>query len=114
VAISIHWHQNSTGTTVPTFKLALVPFLTTGTRIESAPRCHGVKIILGTGALFSQFWHRCQISPWHQCPLQHMLAQVPNFTVDGAAAFFGTLVPQVVPTPGYSPAALYIMPTTVR
>ena len=55
------WHQWHTFT-----KLAPVPFLTTDTRIKSAPRCHGAKIFIGTGTLFSQCWHWCQISYWHR------------------------------------------------
>ena len=100
--------KTQTGNTVPTFKMAPETFSTTGTRLEAKAHHHGAKIFIGNGALFSQCWHRCLISHWHRCPLRHVLAPVPNFTLapwhHGATAFFGTLVPQVVPTPTHDSA----------
>ena len=63
----------------------------------------GAKLHIGTGAILSKCWHRCQIVHWLRCHHKQARALVPNYTLapwhNGATAFFGTLVPQAVPTP---------------
>jgi len=70
---------------------------------NSASTGTGAKLHIGTGAILSKCWHRCQIVHWLRCHHKQARALVPNYTLapwhNGATAFFGTLVPQAVPTP---------------